>query len=131
MIHNPYFSLVDKPQISISERLKLNLCKQTLKNNNIQSHSDYDRLKVLQQETDKKIAALKNSFENCKNLYNTYSDIAKTYYEISKGDYISKLVAEEQKKRERGEQQKNKKKSVLSFQNSHSNIISYIVKFSH
>jgi hypothetical protein len=108
VIHNPYFSLVDKPQISISERLKLNLCKQTLKNNNIQSHSDYDRLKVLQQETDKKTTALKNSFENCYRLYNTYSDIEKTYYEISKGDYVSNLVAEEQKKRERDEQQKKR-----------------------
>ncbi len=103
-----YFSLVDKPQISISERLKLNICKQALQNNNIQTHSDYDRLKVLQQETDKKIAALKNSFENCYRLYNTYSDIEKTYYEISKGDYVSNLVAEEQKKRERDEQQKKR-----------------------
>lgn len=107
-----YFSLVDKPQISIAERLKLNLCKQTLKNNNIQTHSDFDHLKVLQHETDKKIAALKNSFENCKRLYDTYSDIAHTYHEISKGDYISRLVAEEQKKRERNEQQKKKNKSI-------------------
>jgi hypothetical protein len=103
-----YFSLVDKPQISISERLKLNICKQTLKSNNIQSHLDFDRLKVLQQETDKKITALKNNFENCKNLYNTYSDIAKTYYELSKGDYVSKLVAEEQKKLEREGQKKKR-----------------------
>jgi hypothetical protein len=103
-----YFSLVDKPQISIPERLKLNICKQTMKGNNIQTLSDFDHLKVLQQETNKKIAALKNSFESCKNLYNTYSDIAKTYYEISKGDYISKLVAEEQKKREHDEQQKKR-----------------------
>jgi len=107
-----YFSLIDKPQISIAERLKLNICKQAMINNNIQTHSDYDRLKVLQQETDKKIAALKNNFENCKNLYNTYSDIAKTYHEISKGDYVSKLVAEEQKKREHDEQQKKKKKAI-------------------
>ncbi len=71
-----------------------------MKGNNIQTLSDFDQLKVLQQETDKKITALKNSFENCKRLYDTYSDIAHTYHEISKGDYISKLVAEEQKKRE-------------------------------
>ncbi len=96
----------------MTDTLKLNICKQTLKSNNIQSHLDFDRLKVLQQETDKKIAALKNSFENCKHLYDTYTDIAHTYHEISKGDYISKLVAEEQKKHERGEQQKNKKKAI-------------------
>ncbi len=96
----------------MTDTLKLNICKQALKSNNIQSHSDYDRLKVLQQETDKKTTALKNSFENCKNLYNTYSDIAKTYYEISKGDYISNLVAEEKQKRERERQKKKKKKSI-------------------
>jgi len=56
-------------------------------------------LTVLQQKTDKKIAALKNIFENCKHLYDTYSDIAHTYHEISKGDYISRLTAEEQQKR--------------------------------
>jgi len=103
-----YFSLIDKPQISIAERLKLNISKQTLKNNNIQSYSDFDHLIVLQHKIDKKIAALKNSFENCKHLYDTYTDIAHTYHEISKGDYISKLVAEEQKKRERDEQQKKR-----------------------
>ena len=96
-----YFSIVDKPQISIAERLQLNICKQTLKSNNIQTHSDFGHLKVLQQETDKKIAALNNSFKNCKRLYDTYSDITHTYREISKGDYISKLVAEEQKKKKK------------------------------
>ena len=53
-----------------------------------------------------------NFWRNCKRLYDTYSDIAHTYHEISKGDYISKLVAEEQKKRERDVQQKKKKKSI-------------------
>jgi len=38
---------------------------------------------------------------NCKRLYALYSDIAKTYYDISKGDYISRLVDEERNKRER------------------------------
>ena len=51
-----------------------------------------------------KIAALKNSFENCKQMYDVYTDIAKTYYDISKGDYISNLI--EEKKREE-KQQKN------------------------
>ena len=96
-----YFSLSHKDNLSASEQLQLNICRQTLTTNNINSRSDYDRLKALHQETDKKIAALKSNFENCKQLYDIYSDIAKTYYDISKGDYISRLVDEERKKRER------------------------------
>ena len=46
----------------------------------------------------KKIAVLKTDFENCKQLYVVYTDIAKTYNEISKGDYVSKLVEEERRK---------------------------------
>ncbi|GAB5083203.1 hypothetical protein Osc1_23810 [Hominimerdicola sp. 21CYCFAH17_S] len=45
-----------------------------------------------------KIAALKTDFENCKQLYVVYADIAKTYNEISKGDYISRLAEEERRK---------------------------------
>ncbi len=96
-----YFSLSHKDNLSVSEQLQLNICRQTLTINNINSRSDCDRLKALHQETDKKITALKSNFENCKQLYDIYSDIAKTYYDISKGDYISRLVDEERKKRER------------------------------
>ena len=45
-------------------------------------------------------------------LYEVYSDIAHTYYDISSGDYISRLVAEEQQKREREAQQNKKNKSI-------------------
>ena len=100
-----YFELLDKPDLSASELLRLKICKQTLESNNISNRSDYDRLKTLHQETEKKIATLKNSFENCRKLYEVYADIAETYQKISKGDYISNLIAEEKKREE--EQQKN------------------------
>ena len=67
-------------------------------NNNINGREDFDRLNALQKETGKKIAALKTDFENCKKLSVVYADIAKTYYEISMGDYVSKLVEEERRK---------------------------------
>jgi hypothetical protein len=41
-----------------------------------------------------------------------YADIAHTYYDISSGDYILRLVAEEQQKRERKAQQNKKNKSI-------------------
>lgn len=93
-----YFRLSDKKNLSPSEQLQFKICGQTLTNNNIKSRSDCDRLKAFHHETSEKIAVLKSNFENCKRLYDIYSDIAETYYDISKGDYISSLISE--KKRE-------------------------------
>lgn len=70
-----------------------------VQNANIQSRENYDGFKSEQAEINKKIAALKNNFKNCENIYRVYSDIADTYRKISNGDYISNLI-EEQKKRE-------------------------------
>ena len=102
-----YFELIDKPDLSGSEQLRLKICKQTLENNNISERSDFDRLKTIQQEADKKITALKKSFENCKQMYETYSDIAQTYYDISKGDYISRLIEQEKEKEKSRPQNKS------------------------
>lgn len=99
-----FFSLCEKPTLSGSEQLKLKISSQAIQSNNIRDSSDIEQLKSVQAETDKKIAVLKNNFKNCKHLYEVYYDMAKTYYDISKGDYISRLVDEEQKKREREEQ---------------------------
>ena len=56
-----------------------------------------------------KISALKENLEGCRKRYDVYSDIAKTYGEITKGDYISKLVEEEKLRREKADK-KNKRK---------------------
>ena len=87
-----FLLIADKTDLSVSEKLTLEICKQTLQNNNISDRSDIEHLKAVQQETDKKIAVLRKTFEDCENLYKTYSDIAKTYYDISKGDYISNIL---------------------------------------
>lgn len=93
-----YFSLIDKPHLSVAEKLKLKICRQTLESNNIRTRLDYEQMKSSQAKINKKIAVLKNSFENCKQIYEVYADIANTYYEISKQDYISRLIAEEKQK---------------------------------
>lgn len=72
-----------------------------LENHNIRSRSDYDDLKNVISETAQKSALLKEKFERCKQLCELYSDISKTYYDISQGDYISRLVEEERQNRER------------------------------
>lgn len=87
-----YFSLADKSELSDTEQLSLKICKRSLLNNNISDRSDYERLKVVRQETDKKIAALQKAFEDCEGMYEVYRDIADTYYSIAKGNYVSKLI---------------------------------------
>ncbi len=96
-----YFRLSDKENLSPSEQLQFKICGQTLTNNNINNRSDCNRLKAFHQETSEKIAVLKSNFENCKRLYDIYSDIAKTYYDISKGDYISNLISEKKREEEK------------------------------
>lgn len=90
-----YFALMDKPMLTETEQLKLNFCRQTLQNNNINSRSNMEHLQAVQRETGKKMTALKENFKSCQQLYEVYSDIAKTYYDISKGDYISRLIQKE------------------------------------
>lgn len=107
-----YFELLDKPSLTLSEKLKLNICKQAISSHNIQSRPELEQLKSTAQETTKKIALLKENFEKCRQLDEVYSDIAHTYYDISSGDYISRLVEEERQKREREAQQIKKNKAI-------------------
>ncbi|MCM1167284.1 MAG: hypothetical protein NC299_16190, partial [Lachnospiraceae bacterium] len=75
--------------------------KPILERSNITCRSDYEHLKSVIADTRQKAAPLKESFEKSSRLYEVYSEIAKTYYEISRGDYISRLVEEEWQSRER------------------------------
>ena len=104
---NTFYELSEKSSLSISEKLRINICRQSIQKKGINSREDFEHLKHLQSDTQQKISTLNNSFESCKKLYDVYADIAKTYHEISKGDYISRLV--EEKKRQ--EQNAVKKKS--------------------
>ncbi len=77
--------------------------KAVLESHNTQSRSDYDYLKNIVSETAQKTAQFKEKFERCRQLCELYSDIAKTYYDISRRDYISLLVEEKRQNRERNE----------------------------
>ncbi len=102
-----FYELSEKASLSISEKLRINICRQSMQKNGISNPEDFERLKQLQSDTKQKISALNSNFENCKKLYDVYADIAKTYHDISKGDYISRLVEEKKKQ----EQNAVKKKS--------------------
>lgn len=94
-----YFALLEKQQRTPAEELRIKMYRTVLESNNIQSRSDYDYLKNVVSETAQKGAPLKEKFERCRQLCELYSEIAKTYYDISQRDYISRLVEEERQNR--------------------------------
>ena len=100
--------LSNKGKLSDAEQLQLTVCRQTLENNDIRSHADADSLREKARLLGIKISALKDKLEGCRNRYDVYSDIFKTYGEITKGDYISKLVEEEKQWREKDTKKKRK-----------------------
>lgn len=81
-------------------------------NNGISEKSDLDHLDSKLQENKKQIASLKETLRKCQQTYRVYADIAKTYREISQGDYISKLT-EEERKRQAAEKSRRKKNVSL------------------
>lgn len=104
-----YKTLSVKDKLSASEQLKMTVCRQAMDSNDIRTLADIDRLREKTEKLNKKISALKENLEGCRQRYDVYSDIAKTYADISQGDYISKMVEEEKQRREQMVK-KNKKK---------------------
>ena len=71
--------------------------KIVLESSNIINRSNYEYLKSVIADMGQKAAPLREKFEKCSKLCELYSEITKTYYEISKGDYISRLIEEQRK----------------------------------
>jgi hypothetical protein len=95
-----YYSLSDKGELSEIEKMKLMVCKRAMADSGIYTQADFDRRKERTSNIDKKIAALKDSLDKCRQQYDVFRDIRDTYYRISKGDYISNLVEEERQRQE-------------------------------
>ena len=93
-----YYSLSDKGELSEIEKIKLSVCKRAMADSGICTQADFDQLKEQVGILDRKIAAMKDSLDKCKQQYDVYRDIRDTYYRISKGDYISDLVEEERQR---------------------------------
>lgn len=95
-----YFSLLDKDDLSASDRLKLKMHEAVMDRYGISNREDLEAIRKLRNDAKEKADVLNKQFDNCKKLYEIYGDIADTYYTISKGDYISKLVEEKKRKEE-------------------------------
>ena len=104
-----YKTLSARDKLSAAEQLQLTVCRQAMDSNDIHSLANIDRLKERTENLNKKISALKENLEGCRQRYDVYSDIAKTYAEISKGDYIANLVEEERQRKEQTAKKSRKK----------------------
>ena len=103
-----YYELVKKTEPSESEQLKMKICWQTMLANHIMTAADVDDLRGRVERLRKKIGGLWEKMSKCRKRFDVFSDIQKTYSEISQEDYVAKLVEEE---RQRQEQMKKKKRS--------------------
>lgn len=99
-----YFDLLEKSELSESEKLQLKMYGSLVERCSIHSRDELRRVEKLRKDTSEKVECLNEQIKKCKQMYDTYADIADTYKKISEGDYISNLIAE--KKRE-DEQKKN------------------------
>lgn len=105
-----YFDLSEESELSAAEKMQLQIYAQTVERCKIQSRTDIESVREAFKNISEQSRALNVALEKCRERYSTYSDIAKTYREISSGDYISRLVEEERKRREN--EQMGKKKSM-------------------
>ena len=107
-----YFNLSGRTDLTDMEQLRMTISRQSVQHNDISRSADLNRLRAQMQETEKQIALLKEQLRQAQQTYMVYSDIAKTYREISHGDYISKLT-EEERKRQAAEKSRRKKNVSL------------------
>ena len=109
-----YFELSDKGELSEAEQVMMNLCGQTVKANSIASRADLDRLKKKKSELDAQLLELKHTFEASKKQYEMYREIANTYHDICKGDYISRLITAEKEKKEEDRQKSKEEQQTVT-----------------
>ena len=87
-----YDDLSSRDKLSLSEKMRLQIIKQTLSRHGIRDKADIERLATKNRELAEKTSALKTELEGCNNLKKAYQEIRDTYNDISKGDYISRLI---------------------------------------
>ena len=93
-----YDDLSVRDKLSLSEKMRLKIIKQTLSRHSIRDKSDFNRLAAENRELTEQTSALKTELEGCHNLKKAYQEIRDTYTDISKGEYISKLIENNRRK---------------------------------
>ncbi len=94
-----YKELSNRDGLSLSDKMRLQVVKQTLSRHSATDQPGIDRLKSEYRDLDEKIAALKAELENCNNLKIAYQEIKDTYNGISKGNYVNDLIERDRAKK--------------------------------
>ena len=102
-----YFANVKRNDLSTEDKNRLEIYKSSMLANDIHSIYDINTWRERNNKLQSDITALKNTLAEKKNKTAMYTDIRDTYYEISRGDYISKLVEDEKLRREQERQKKS------------------------
>ena len=105
-----YYTLAKKTELSDTEQSNLSVCRLAMQNNGLLTLSDIDTLRESAEISGRKIAALKEKLESCKQRYNVYRDILETYDRLSKRDYVAELVEEERQRKEQEARKKRKRR---------------------
>lgn len=105
-----YHALSKKTELSPSEQNMMSVCRLAMQNNGLLTMSDVDTLRERAEISGRKIAALKEKLEGCKQKYAVYQDILDTYDRLSKRDYVAELVEEERQRKELEAWKKRKKR---------------------
>ena len=102
-----YFANANMYDLSAEDKNRLEIYKSSMQANDIHSPNDINSWRERNSKLQSDITALKNTIAEKKNKLAMYTDIRDTYYEIFRGDYISKLVEEEKQRREQERQKKS------------------------
>ncbi|MBR5089122.1 MAG: relaxase/mobilization nuclease domain-containing protein [Ruminiclostridium sp.] len=100
-----YRQMCSGAPLSREEYMRLRVCEQNLEQYNIRTDEDMDELLREQQALADRVTALEQALSDCTRKYNTYAAIAKTYRDITSGDYISRLIAYDKHQKDKEKQQ--------------------------
>ncbi|HBI52005.1 MAG TPA: hypothetical protein DDX72_04405, partial [Ruminococcaceae bacterium] len=92
--------LEDKPDKTLAEKMKLSLARQSLFRHGINSPEDVRQLELQKQEYDDRITEIQKTIDDNDYLVRALREISDTYYDISQGDYMSKLIVEKKAQQE-------------------------------
>lgn len=98
--YDSYCELGDKPDKTLTEKMKLSLARQSLSRHGINCSEDVRQLEIQKQEYDDRITEIQKTIDDNDYLVRALREIAATYLDISYGDYISKLIVEKKAQQE-------------------------------
>ena len=98
--HDNYCELEDKPDKSLAEKMKLSLARQSLSRHGIKSPEDLRQLELQKRDYDGRISEIQKTIDDNDYLVRALREISDTYYDISQGDYISKMIVEKKAQQE-------------------------------